>query len=77
MFEDTIANNIKMWDNSIEDFEMILAARDAQLHDDIMMREGGYQYRLTEGGKDFLRRTAPENGNCQSSGTGSYHCYSG
>ena len=42
-----------MWDNSIEDFEMILAARDAQLHDDIMMREGGYQYRLTEGGKDF------------------------
>ena len=48
LFEDTIANNIKMWDNSIEDFEMILAARDAQLHDDIMMREGGYQYRLTE-----------------------------
>ena len=39
LFEDTIANNIKMWDNSIEDFEMILAARDAQLHDDIMMRE--------------------------------------
>ena len=53
LFEDTIANNIKMWDNSIEDFEMILAARDAQLHDDIMMREGGYQYKLTEGGKDF------------------------
>ena len=25
----------------------------SQLHDDIMMREGGYQYRLTEGGKDF------------------------
>ena len=53
LFEDTIANNIKMWDNSIEDFEMILAARDAQLHEDIMQREGGYQYRLTEGGKDF------------------------
>lgn len=53
LFEDTIANNIKMWDSTIEDFEMILAARDAQLHDDIMMREGGYQYRLTEGGKDF------------------------
>ncbi len=53
LFEDTIANNIKMWDNSIEDFEMILAARDAQLHEDIMQREGGYQYKLTEGGKDF------------------------
>ena len=53
IFEDTIANNIKMWDDSIEDFEMILAARDAQIHDDIMQREDGYQYKLTEGGKDL------------------------
>ena len=53
LFEDTIANNIKMWDKTIEDFEMIMAARDAKLHDDIMMRDGGYQYVITEGGKDF------------------------
>ncbi len=53
LFEDTIANNIKMWDNSIEDFEMILAAKDASLHSDIMQREGGYQYKLTEGGRDL------------------------
>ncbi len=53
LFEDTIANNIKMWDTSIEDFEMILAARDAQIHEDIMQREGGYQYKLIEGGRDF------------------------
>ena len=53
LFEDTIANNIKMWDSSIEDFEMIIAARDAQLHEDIMQRDGGYNYRITEGGKDF------------------------
>ncbi|MBR0414565.1 MAG: NHLP family bacteriocin export ABC transporter peptidase/permease/ATPase subunit [Clostridia bacterium] len=53
LFEDTIANNIKMWDSSIEDFEMILAARDAHIHDDIIARNGGYEYKLTEGGKDF------------------------
>lgn len=53
IFEDTIRNNIKMWDNSIEDFEMILAARDAQIHQDIMQRENGYDYILREGGKDF------------------------
>ena len=53
MFEDTIANNIKMWDDSIKDFEMILAARDAQIYDDIMAREGGFYGRLTEGGKDL------------------------
>lgn len=53
LFEDTIANNIKMWDDSIEDFEMIIAGRDAQLHEDIMQRDGGYQYKMLEGGKDF------------------------
>ena len=53
LFEDTIANNIKMWDSSIEDFEMILAAHDAQLHEDILQRDGGYRYKLSEGGKEF------------------------
>ena len=53
LFEDTIADNIRMWDKSIADFEVILAARDAQIHDDIMRRPGGYQCRLTENGKDL------------------------
>ena len=53
LFEDTIANNIKMWDKSIEDFEMILAARDAQLHTDIMLREGGYNCHVLAGGRNF------------------------
>ena len=53
LFEDTIAGNIKMWDPTIEDFEMIMAARDAQIHDDIMQRSGNYRYKITEGGKDF------------------------
>jgi ABC-type multidrug transport system fused ATPase/permease subunit len=42
-----------MWDKSIEDYEMILAARDAQIHEDILLREGGYNYCILEGGKDF------------------------
>jgi len=53
LFEDTIANNIRMWDSSIADFEVILAARDAQLHDDILQRPGGYQGKLTENGRDL------------------------
>lgn len=53
LFEDTIANNIKMWDVSIEDFEMIMAARDAKIHDDIIQRDGGYNYKIYDGGKDF------------------------
>ena len=42
-----------MWDETIEDFEVILAARDAQIHEDILQRPGGYQGRLTENGKDL------------------------
>ena len=53
LFEDTISDNIKMWDHSIEDFEVIMAARDAQIHEDIMSRDGGYRRKLSEGGRDF------------------------
>ena len=53
LFKDTIAENIKMWDDSIEDFEMILAARDAQIYDDIMARDGGFNAKLTDNGRDL------------------------
>ena len=53
LFEDTIGQNIRLWDDTIEEFEVILAARDAQIHDDIMQREGGYDGMLTEGGSDL------------------------
>ena len=53
LFEDTVAGNIKMWDESIKDFEMIYAAHDAQIYDDILAREGGFYGKLTEGGKDL------------------------
>ena len=53
LFEDTIADNIRMWDDSIKDFEVVMAARDAFIHDEIMQRPNGYQYKLLEGGKDL------------------------
>ncbi len=53
LFEDTIANNIRMWDDTIEDFEVIMAAKDAQIHDDILRRPGGYQSKLSENGRDL------------------------
>ena len=53
MFEDTIENNIKMWDRTIEDFEAVLAARDASVHEDIMRRDGGYKHMLAEGGTNL------------------------
>ena len=53
LFNDTVANNIRLWDASIEDYEVILAARDAGIHDVIVSRDGGYDHRLLEGGRDL------------------------
>ena len=53
LYEDTISNNIKMWDESIEDYEVIVACNDAQIHDAIMKRDGKYNAPVLEGGKNF------------------------
>ncbi|WP_196805036.1 NHLP family bacteriocin export ABC transporter peptidase/permease/ATPase subunit [Butyrivibrio sp. VCB2006] len=53
LFEDTIDQNIKLWDNSIEDFEVILAARDAGIHDEIIERSEGYKAHVAENGGNF------------------------
>lgn len=53
LFEDSISNNIKMWDSTIEDFEIILAGRDADIHKDVMALPGGYNHKILENGKNF------------------------
>ncbi len=53
LFEDSISENIRMWDDSIEDFEVILAARDAGIFDDIVVKDGGFEHKLLDGGKDL------------------------
>lgn len=53
LFSGTIDENIRLWDDSIENYEVVLAARDADLHDDIMMRPGGYHAAIAEGGADL------------------------
>jgi ABC-type bacteriocin/lantibiotic exporter with double-glycine peptidase domain len=53
LFEGTIADNVKMWDESIEDFTMVLACNDAQIHHEVMERPGAYQAAVMERGKNF------------------------
>ncbi len=53
LFEGTIADNVKMWDESIEDFAMVLACSDAQIHEEIMQRPGAYQGTVAERGRNF------------------------
>lgn len=53
LFDDTIAENIKMWDHSIEDFTMTMACIDAGIRDDIISRPRGFNTRLVKGGGNF------------------------
>lgn len=53
LFNDTIAENLKMWDHSIEDFTMTMACIDAGIRDDIISRPRGFNTRLVKGGGNF------------------------
>ena len=52
-FDDSVSDNVKLWDNSIEDYEVILACRDAGIHDVILQREGAYASRVLPGGRNY------------------------
>ena len=53
LFDDTLEQNIRMWDLSIEDFAIHLACGDAQLHNDIVKRPEGYATKVVRGGQNF------------------------
>jgi ABC-type bacteriocin/lantibiotic exporter with double-glycine peptidase domain len=53
LFSDTVYDNIKLWDDTIPNATVIKAARDAQIHEEIMERPRGYDHRMREGAKDF------------------------
>ncbi|MCR5592193.1 MAG: NHLP family bacteriocin export ABC transporter peptidase/permease/ATPase subunit [Saccharofermentans sp.] len=53
LFEDSVSDNIRMWDETIMDFEVIMAARDAMIHEDIARLPDGYDHKITSGGKNL------------------------
>jgi len=53
LFEGTIADNLTMWDPSLPEAEVVEAARDACIHDDLTARTGGYSGKMEEGGRNF------------------------
>ncbi|MBO7670463.1 MAG: ATP-binding cassette domain-containing protein [Oscillospiraceae bacterium] len=53
LFEDTVSNNIRMWDTKRSSTAVVRAAREACIHDDILMLPGGYDYVVRSGGKNF------------------------
>jgi len=49
----TIAENIALFDTSITRADIIQAAQDACIHEDILALKGGYESEVSEGGKNF------------------------
>ncbi len=53
LFSDTVGCNISMWDGTLPESSLADAAKDARIYDDIMIRENGFESRLTERGSNF------------------------
>lgn len=53
LFEGSIRDNLTMWDENIPEENIVQAAKDAHIHEDIMTRPGGYDYQVTENGRNF------------------------
>lgn len=53
LFSGSIRDNITMFDNAIPEWEVLRAAKDACIHDDITRKPGGYDYVLKENGSNL------------------------
>lgn len=53
LFHGTIRENLTLWDGTVPEADVHLAARDAAVHDEVTTRPGGYESRLEEGGRNF------------------------
>jgi ABC-type bacteriocin/lantibiotic exporter with double-glycine peptidase domain len=53
LFEGSIRENLTMWDPTVPEPDLVEAARDACIHDDVSARPGGYTSRVEEGGRNF------------------------
>jgi ABC-type multidrug transport system fused ATPase/permease subunit len=53
LFEGTIADNIRMWDESISDDEVVQAAANAQLHDEVASLPNTYDSLVQKNGENL------------------------
>ncbi|MEI6559650.1 MAG: NHLP family bacteriocin export ABC transporter peptidase/permease/ATPase subunit [Rhodospirillaceae bacterium] len=53
LFEGSIRDNLTLWDDTVPEGAILRAARDAEIHDDIMLRPGGYDASVAEQGRNF------------------------
>ncbi len=53
LFGSTVRDNLTLWNPTVPDRQIVAAARDALIHDEIMGRESGYDSVVEEEGRNF------------------------
>src|SRR5205823_14336145 len=53
LFEGTVREVLTMWDVTLPEEDVLRAAKDACIHEEIAARPGGYESRVEEGGVNF------------------------
>jgi NHLM bacteriocin system ABC transporter peptidase/ATP-binding protein len=53
LFEGTVSENLTLWDEEVPDNQVVQAAKDACIHDDVVARPNGYGSKVSEGGANF------------------------
>ena len=53
LFAGSVRDNLTLWDDSVRQSDLIRAAQDACIHDDIAARAGGYNSPVLEDGRNF------------------------
>src|SRR4029078_3538552 len=53
LFEGSARDNLTLWDSTVEERDLIGAAKDAQVHHDLASRPGNYDCHVNEGGSNF------------------------
>jgi NHLM bacteriocin system ABC transporter peptidase/ATP-binding protein len=53
LFAGSVRENLTFWNQNIHDEMLLSATRDASIHEEIMLRPGGYEFQLVERGKNL------------------------
>ena len=53
LFDGTVAENLTLWDPTVPEADVVRAAQDACIHDEVSAFPGGYSARILEGGRNL------------------------